>query len=137
MRRGGGSEYDVKVKKMAFSLHVGDDGYVNGIPIEIPDPDMSTDLQLCISFEFIGTRGSDQIVVLAHHTDVPTRLSVYSLPNNQCFRAPTAGSYNFAVFTHNTTLKAPATPPKILMRTVSTCKHSLLSVLISAYSNKF
>jgi len=102
--------------------------HVNGTLLEVPKPAMDTELQLCISFE--SSTSSDQIVVLAHHTDVPTRLSAYSRssPGKQCFRVPTltAGNYSFAVFVQksDSTLEAPATAPKIWLSAVSTCKHS-------------
>ena len=96
---------------------------IEGTLIEVPDPAMNTELQLCICFE--SNTSSDQIVVLAHHTDNPTKLSAYYSPDN-CLKPPTAGSYIFAVFTQNSdnTLEAPATPPEILIHTMSTCKYS-------------
>ena len=97
--------------------------HVQGTLIEVPDPGMNTELQLCISFE--SNTSSDQIVVLAHHTDNPTKLSAYYSPDS-CLKPPTAGSYIFAVFTQNgdNTLEPPATPPEILIHTMSTCKYS-------------
>jgi len=102
---------------------------VNGRVLEIPGPAMNAEVQLCISFESSSSSGgSSRIVVLAHHTDDPRKLSAYSSHGNKCFTAPTAGNYSFATFTQNSdsTLEAPSTPPEILIRTVSTCKHSLL-----------
>ena len=96
---------------------------VEGTLIEVPEPSNNMELQLCISFE--SSTDSDQIVVLAHHTDKPTRLSAYYSPVN-CLRPPTAGSYIIAVFTQNSdnTLEPPATPPEILIRTLSACKYT-------------
>jgi len=94
--------------------------------LEIPDPAVNTELQLCISFESNANSGG--IVVLAHHADSPTRLSAYYPPGSQCFRAPTAGNYSFAVFTQNGTLEAPATLPAILTIIVSKCKHVFLDL---------
>ena len=93
--------------------------------MEVPDPAVNTELQLCISFE--SSTNSDRIVVLAHQADDPTILLAYSPPDNECFGAPTAGSYIFGVFTQNSDddLEAPATPLEILIRTVSICKLSL------------
>ena len=92
--------------------------------MEVPDPAVNTELQLCVSFE--SNTSSDRIVVLAHHTDQPKQLSAYFPPDDECFRAPTAGRYYFAVFTQNSdsTLEAPGTPPDILIQTVSICKLS-------------
>ena len=91
--------------------------------MEVPNPAMNAELQLCISFE--SNTSSDPIVVLAHHTDNPTKLFAYYSPGN-CLRPPTAGNYIFAIFTQNSdnTLEPPATPPEILIRTMSTCKYS-------------
>ena len=96
--------------------------HIEGTLIEVPDLSNNTELQLCISFE--SSISSDPIVVLAHHTDNPTKLSAYYSSDN-CLRPPTAGSYIFAVFTHNSdnTLEPPATPPEILIRTMSMCKY--------------
>jgi len=98
--------------------------HVNGALIEVPDPAMNTELQLCISFE--SNTSSGGIVVLAHHTEDPTKLSAYSSHGNQCFRAPTAGSYYFAVFnqTGDRTLEAPTAFPEIQFITVTKRKHS-------------
>jgi len=102
-----------------------DDNVVHreGTLIEVPEPDMNMELRLCISFE--SNTSSDQIVVLAHHTDNPTKLSAYYSPDN-CLRPPNAGSYIFAVFTHNSdnTLKPLATPPEVFIHSMSTCKYS-------------
>jgi len=95
--------------------------------MEVPEPAMNTELKLCISFESsTDSINRDRIVILAHHTDDPTKLSVYFSLENWCFRAPTAGSYYFGVFIQNSdnTLEPPATPPEILIRTVPTCKYS-------------
>ena len=105
--------------------------HVNGTPIEVPDPVMNPELQLCVSFE--SNTSSDQILVLAHHTEDPKKLSAYSSYGNQCFRAPwpTAGSYNFAIFsqTGDSTLEAPTTSPKIWFSSVTKCKHSFCITL--------
>ena len=107
--------------------------------MEVPEPAMNTELKLCISFE--SSADSNRIVVLAHHSDDPTKLSVYFSLENWCFRAPTAGSYYFGVFIQNSdnTLEPPATPTEILIRTVPTCKysfqnHSCIRGVISLYS---
>jgi len=100
---------------------------VNGALMEVPEPAMNTELKLCISFESsTDSNNRDRIVVLAHHTDDPTKLSVYFSLENWCFRAPTAGSYYFGVFIQNSdnNMEPPATPPEILIRTVPTCKYS-------------
>ena len=86
--------------------------------MEVPDPAMNTELQLCISFE--SNSSSDRIVVLAHHTEDSTKLSAYSSCGNQCFRAPPAGNYSFAVFnqTGDRTLEPPTASPEIWFSTV-------------------
>jgi len=98
--------------------------HIKGTLMEVPHPAVNTELQLCISFE--SNSSSDWIVVLAHHTEDPTKLSAYSSCGNQCFRAPTAGNYSFAIFSHtgDTTLEAPDTPPEIWFSTVVIGKHS-------------
>lgn len=102
---------------------------MDGTLIKVPDPAMNTELQLCNSF-VSNTNNSDsgRIVVLAHHTDDPTKLSAYYSPDNECFRAPIAGSYIFAVFIQNnsSTLEAPAIPPEVLIHIKSTCKYLFL-----------
>ena len=97
---------------------------VNGTLKEVPDPAINTELQLCIFFE--SNTSSDQIVVLAHHTEDPTKLSAYSSRGNQCFKAPTAGNYSFAIFnqTGDRALEAPTTSPEIQFSSVTKCKHS-------------
>ena len=52
--------------------------------MEVPHPAVNTELQLCISFE--SNSSSDWIVVLAHHTEDPTKLSAYSSCGNQAFQ---------------------------------------------------
>jgi len=97
--------------------------------MEVPDPAMDTEAALvCVSFQSNASSGGDggRIVVLAHDAADPKKLWAYSPSDNQCFRAPAAGSYYFAVFIYNGTLELPATPPEIRIRTVSTCKHSFL-----------
>ena len=91
--------------------------------MEVPHPAMNTELQLCISFE--SNSSSDRIVVLAHHTEDPTKLSAYSSRGNQCFRAPPAGNYSFAVFnqTGDRTLEPPTTSPEIWFSTVAEGKY--------------
>ena len=105
---------------------------VEGTLMEVPDPAVNTELQLCISFE--SNTSSDQIVVLAHHTDQPKQLSAYFPPDDECFRAPTAGRYYFAVFTQNSdsTLEAPGTPPVISRRTM--CKYSCFNPACTPHS---
>jgi len=110
--------------------------HVNGTLLEVPKTAMNTKLQLCISFE--SSTSSDQIVVLAHHTDVPTKLSAYSSHGNQCFKAPTAhaGNYSFAVFVRksDSTLEAPATAAKIWLSAVSTSGSSITPTTTTADS---
>jgi len=105
--------------------------HVDGTLMKVPDPAMNTELLLCNSFISNTSSGdSGRIVVLAHHTDDPTKLSAYFSFDNQCFIAPIAGNYIFAIFLQNSdsTLEAPATPPEILIRTKSmmSCKYSFL-----------
>jgi len=59
--------------------------HVEGTLIEVPDLGNNMELQLCIS-----SISSDPIVVLAHHTDNPTKVSAYYSSDN-CLRPPTAG----------------------------------------------
>lgn len=105
--------------------------HVDGTLMKVPDPAMNTELLLCNSFVSNTSSGdSGRIIVLAHHTDDPTKLSAYCSFDNQCFRAPIAGNYIFAIFLQNSdsTLETPATPPEILIHTKSimSCKYSFL-----------
>ena len=100
--------------------------------MKFPDPAMNTELQLCVSFESSTSSDEsddrDRIVIIAHHADDPTKLSAHYSLDNWCLRAPMAGSYYFAVFIqrNDSILEPPAPPPVILIRTVSTGKHSFL-----------
>lgn len=108
--------------------------HVDGMLMKVPEPVMNTELQLCNSFvSNITNDDSGRIVVLAHHTDDPTKLSAFFSLDNQCFRAPTAGSYIFAIFiqNNNSTLEVPDIPPEIIFHTKSTCTYLPTNVIHS------
>ena len=106
---------------------------MNGTLLQVPDPAMNTELQLCVSSESsTSSDDSDRIVVLTHRTDDLTKLSAYFSHDNNCFKAPSAGGYYYGVFTQNSdhTLEPPATPPEIFIRYVYTSKNSIFDYII-------
>ena len=105
---------------------------MNGTLLQVPEPAMNTELQLCISFmSSTSSVNRDRLVVLTHRTDDLTELSAY-FSHDKCLKAPSAGGYYFGVFTQNndSTLEPPATPPEISIRFLSTSKNSFLDCII-------
>ena len=111
---------------------LGGDVSVNGGTFQqVPDI-ANTEVKLCVSFQY--STGSDRIIVLVHHRGDPKKLSAYLLNATNCTTAPPPGDYVVGVFiqSDDSTLKPPATPPTILLDTISEYYyiHSSLNMLV-------